>query len=350
MIIEINITCLKKTSTMLPGAYPYGGKQRTLLDQYRWEDLPQNPPKDKPNPESMNLHFPKTNHVQTIRYEVNQKGEPKDQASKQIQNVVEHFYKNHPSCLNNGQTHKNSAGEPIFDVSDKATEVVSSLREWDMKRKIANYLIDKCDLDAVRDVMFYYGQNPKGKTHGEICMFLSDYELGILYAKGDNNSRLCDTFLKTWIEELDPSRIYLIHARKAISLGIVEVRQRDGNTNYFLNGAFTGLSPEEVADYLKREEKIYKEHVLRRINEKDEFSEEMLATKVEKASLYENASMGQLELDKFRDEIREKMKELSDKGIKHGVTEARIRQAQAPKLREVFDMLEEMGTLQVAAD
>lgn len=334
---------------MLPGAYPYGGKQRTLLDRYRWEDLPQVAPKDKPNPEPMNLHFPKTNHVQIIKYEVDNKGEPKTNSDKAIKATIEHFYQNHPSCLVNGQSHMNSAGEPVFDITDKQTEIVTRLKEWDLKKKIAVFLSEKCDLDAVRDVMFFYGQNPKGKTHGDICMHLAEYELGILYAKGDNNSRLADNFLDLWVTNASPDRIYIVHARKAIAFGIVEARQRDGNSNYFVMGAFAGLSPEEVSDYFKREPKIYNEHIVRRINEKDEFSEEVQLSKIEKTSLYDNAAMGQLETDKFREQVRTLMKDLTEKGIKHGVTEPKIRTAQAPKLREIYDNLIEMSTLEIAS-
>lgn len=323
---------LNQAETMLAGSYPMGNQVRIMYDKLMFDDYPATPPKDKPNPAEFNINFSANNQSYVIEYEVDKEGKPKEQLDKLKHRLVENFFKHHPLCIINGVAHERTV-VPLFDITDKATQITGNLRKWDIKRRIANFLAE-ADLEQVRDILFYYGVNPKNMSKGEICILLADYVNGTIYAPGAVD--LAEQFMTVWVAGQSEETKVLVNIRKAISMKIIEQR---GAVAYYLNGVFIGTNSEEIAGYFRNEPKIYNEHVVRKITDQDHFADELLLTGAEKLSLYQDAETGKIETDKFRQQVQDLVKECNDAGIQHGYAKAAVQGMGVKKLRDTFDIL-----------
>jgi hypothetical protein len=207
----------------------------------------------------------------------------------------------HPLCTINGKVHPGTR-MAMFDVIDEQIAVASRLEEWDIKRRVANFL-SEADLTQLRDICYYYGRSPIGKTKGQICLEMADYTEGELFKRendqADYNYR---GFVLNWIDGEDPDREFVINCRKAISLRIVTEVPKGGNISYYLGTQFIGVSFMDVVGFFKKEERLYNEYVIRGIRERDHFAEETAKTKAENKVLSARSGSKD-EINQLRNEV-----------------------------------------------
>lgn len=274
---------------MFPCSYFTGDKQVILVDKTSVFEGPITPPKNVVYPNETTISFDRNLHSYVVAYEVDDEGQPMSNIDAKFKEVAEKFFMRHPFCTINGKPHKGTISE-MFDIVDTHTVVVSKLEEWDSKRRVANFLHDS-DLDILRDVCYYYGVSPTGKTKGQICLELGDYQLGKLYVrKNEMAEPEYKSFIINWIDSVDPDKEFVVNCRKAITFDVIASNVKDGRLNYYLGTTFIGVSFEDVVAYFKREPKLYQDYVVRGVRDRDVFVEEMQSSKVEEKSTAKNSS------------------------------------------------------------
>lgn len=273
-------------------------KIRILIDEYNYQDFPANPPKDKPNPNEMMTSFNRaSDYSKKFSYEVTAEGTPASTEDAMIFNVIENFYSKHPMIQLNGVDHSGTK-YAMYNLVDARKIVVTKLKLWDNKRKIADFLAES-ELSQLRDICYFYGSSPVGKTKGAICIELADYEDGKLFKKVAGEDKIQD-FVNNFILSIDTDTEFRINCSKAIRFGIVINNPKDGRSNYYLGSTFIGISQDDVVAFFKREEQLYKEFIIRGIKEKDQFEDEMVASEAEVKLLIDKESMSFVDKEQLR--------------------------------------------------
>ena len=286
---EITIIPKSKTDTMFPRSYYHGDKQVILVDKATVFEGPMTPPKNTVYPGETRISFDRNQQIYKVIYEVDDNGEPLTTADAKYKEVAEKFFMRHPFCTINGKPHKGTIND-MFDIVDTHTVVVSRLNEWDSKRRVANYLSDS-ELDTLRDICYYYGVNPSGKTKGQICLELGDYSSGRLYFKKNEITEPdYKNFLISWVENIDPDREFIVNCRKAVNFDVITTNYKDGRSNFYLGNTFIGVSFEDIVAFFKREPKLYSDYVVRGVRDRDVFSDEVESSKIEQKSAERTSS------------------------------------------------------------
>lgn len=286
---EITIIPKSKTDTMFPCSFFSGDKQIILVDRSTVFEGPMTPPKNVVYPTETTISFDRNTQTYKVSYEVDDEGEPMSSSDAKYKEVAEKFFMRHPFCTINGKPHRGTISE-MFDIVDTQTVVISKLQEWDSKRRISNFLAD-ADLDTLRDVCYYYGVTPSGKTKGQICLELGDYQTGRLYfRKNEMTEPDYKSFLVNWIDNADPNKEFIVNCRKAITFDIIASSIKEGRVNYYLGTTFIGVSFDDVVAFFQREPKLYQDYILRGVRDRDVFVEEVESSKVEEKSTAKNSS------------------------------------------------------------
>lgn len=225
-------------------------------------------------PDTKSITFKKTMPEMRFRYE----GDAALQTDedKKIRKLVEVYLKGHPCIVIDGNPHKGTKA-PLFNLIDVSEVNNKKIRTWNKKLEVAN-IINGMTFTEKKDVCYYYGGNPDGKTENELVLQLGDFEDGDCMFENEP-----DKFISTWGgSESNPERNFIINANKAITMGIITNRPsaEDNRINYYLGDTFIGTDFNDVLGYCKREARVYSENILRVINQ-NEPKAEVKAAKVE---------------------------------------------------------------------
>ena len=247
MIVTVRIVGKGQFDYQLPGVFPIGDKIRILTSEFDYKDCEPfyGEAKDNKNPAELNRTFTKSVNEYKIEYELNDNGEPKTAFDAKKKRVIEDFYCVHPLCTVNGKPHRNTKN-PMFDVRDDATSIVNEMTTWNNKRRAANTLADM-DLESLRDVAFYYGRNPVGKSKGQLIIELAHFQSGVIVASNDEFIR---NFMMIWSGEGSDERTFVVNCNKAIKYGIITTQVKEGRQSYYLGTTLLGFSIEEVIKHL----------------------------------------------------------------------------------------------------
>lgn len=285
------------TDTFMPTIYTVaGGDVRVLLENDEFSQFNQN--KDTV-PKAKQIVFRNTLRALTFEYESDESKQ--NSTDRKVQQLVKVFFGAHPLFTVNGQLTKHTKS-PMFDITDLSEESNEKLVVWNKKTRVANILTDM-DFAEKREVAYYYGINPEGKTDGELTILLGSFEYGDCMEPLN-----IDGFISTWGEKFQSKeKEYVVMARKAITLNIIEVRNGDdGRENFYLGNTFIGTEFNDVLAYCKREERIYNENIVRGVKAADKFESEEKENEVEKVKVSESMAkeLTPLEIDEMRVECK----------------------------------------------
>ncbi len=203
-----------------------------------------------PMPEPRDIYFDKTRPEAAFRFDT----ESEDQYDIDVRKMVEDFWMRHPLV---GYKGKKMTNVPLFELISRKEVVNDQYLNVKTSLAVSNKIMGM-DLNELRDVWYYYGLEPKGKSLETLSTTLIDPKNGHAVLDGEN-------FLKVFAQETNTERDYNINVRKAIMLGIIQNRQVAGRDNFYLNDEFIGISYDDVLRYCKEQDRTYKEHILRKI-------------------------------------------------------------------------------------
>lgn len=262
MIIKVSIEPINKNinDQALPTHYNINGKRRMLLEDDQIVEVDSIENKEKPWPSARVLPSSKRGSVVlTYLYEGNQS----------IQNIVDkrkieainRFWGQHPFLTVNGKAteYTKNAQFNIVNFTDKSIEAGNT---WRDKLAIANRIGDMSYEEKV-NLMYYYGESPKGKTENELILMLADFVSGIALKDEER-----DNFKRIFINNESSDKDIIIIARKALTGNIIETRTQDGRNSYYIGETFIGISFNDIIAFCKREEKVYMDFIVRQVNEK----------------------------------------------------------------------------------
>ncbi len=270
MIISVSIEPINKkmSEQSLPTVYTWRGKRRMLMEDDRFVDVELNPSKDKPWPLERILQTSKRGSaVITYKYESDpSKQNPLDKIK---QGVVDFFWKNHPMVKVNGQIVKDLNGTiitvaPMFNMVNFTDKSIDDVRTWRDKLEVCQK-VNEMSYDQKKDLMHYYGVNPKGKTENELILTLANFESGLAL-----NINEIDNFKKIFINKGESDKDIIINIRKALSYNIIQEKSAEGRNSYYLGETFLGTAFNDIISFCKREENIYQEYIVRQVESKEE--------------------------------------------------------------------------------
>lgn len=341
MINEVKLRSTIAVDNAMPTTYDINGKRRILLSDYSFVEIDTNQKADYVWPKETHIPFTGRTQEKMLSYETDEQGEPLTPYDREKIRTIRTFFMEHPTTLINGKPHPRTiTGAAIYyDIIDVNVKVVSELKEWENKHRIASNL-SGLDLDVLRDICYYYGILPKGKTRGALLMELADYNKGALFVKDGNGNTKTENFIKVWMTNIDPDKELRVNCSKAIDLNVITTAVRDGHTTYYLGQEMLGPKLDDVILFAKQNPEAYKNYIVKGIREKDQYLEEQAATALEKKSMLGEISSNFMEEEK----LRESVKELYDEcfglvGNKVKVAKGGISQAKMAKLKEFRNIL-----------
>jgi hypothetical protein len=247
-------------------------------------------------------------NFKSIDYEYEDgQGETKQtETDKKIQNAVDVFWSNHPLTLVNGKRHANSLPKVLFDVEVQTTKIMNAAKDLKSKGMVFNR-INSMTLAEKRDVAYYYGESPKGKSDLDLLTLLADFNAGI--CMGEN----MESFLQIWSKPNEDTQRQVI-IRKALDLNIIYNKADGEKNNYYHGTTFIGTAFNDIVSYCTREENVYKNHILREVQEKDNFVSESQETNQEKVNLSSTGSTTSQNVNTLQ-ALREEAKLLKKEGF-----------------------------------
>lgn len=211
--------------------------------------------KDNPMPVPRDIYFDRTRPDATFRFDP----ESEEQIDLDTRAMVEDFWMHHPLIKCKGV---NKPATPLFELVSRKDVVSDNFSDLKKSLEVSNKVIAMDD-HSLRDVYFYYGLEPKGKSREDMVTKLIGDKNGVAVADADN-------FLKVFDKDTNTEREYIINARKAILLGVVQDRKVQGRSNFYLDDEHIGTMFEDVLRYCKDNDRIYKENILRKLARQEE--------------------------------------------------------------------------------
>jgi hypothetical protein len=277
---------------MLPGLYHYKNVVRILTSPTTYVEVKSD---EKNQPPSHTLNFNKKNRQ--LEYEYELEDALKTPEDRSIEAVIKIFWGQHPQLNINGVTHANTKA-PLYNLTNVTEVGIVDHKLWDKKLSIANR-INSMSVDDKRDVSYFYGVSPIGKTSIELTLLLADFEKGLCMQAEKVNE-----FIDVWLPETNTEREYITNTHKAMAMGVFNNSVQDSRNNYYYGQTFVGTTFNDVLSFCKREERIYKESVLRAIAE-----HEANQKKADKANENKNKHGVDVSVEKAaREEARELQK------------------------------------------
>ena len=337
----VEITSTHNIDSVMDSSFVVNGKRRTLVSETQFIDREST---DLAAMNELTISFSRRASRKVLKYNVDENGEPLTEVDKAIKKVIENFYCLHPLTLINGKRHPNTTNGAVvyYDIIDVDKRTVSELKKWYNKLKVMNHL-NEMDLAEMREVCFYYGEHPKGKTKGQLLIALADYNQGNLFKK-DGEADKAEHFIATFIENQSPDRVVTVNCRKAIDFAVITKKVSEGGQEaFYLGNELLGTTFEDVVKFCKQNEEIYTKYILKGIREKDQYMEEEASSELEKNKIYDKAEVGTfMEIEMYRKEVLslyDKVFGLVGKDI--CVKKAHIVNMGLPKLRSAYDFLVE---------
>lgn len=269
MINTVTIERLKNSdgtmpsnSVTLPGSYTVKGKLRILdeMNEVRTVDIvdkDRNGNIVRHNVSSIN--FDKQHPKRVYTYD----DESKEAYHKNTTKAIDLFFGEHPLTWVNGKPHANSSPAAMFNVVSMKDESIGNLNRFKDVLAAANK-IDSMTLEEKRNVSYYYGIAPDGKTEADLTVLLGNFQDGICTRPLSVND-----FLKTWGTASNVDRDMTVVLKKAVTLNVIVNKVIDGRANYYLGDQLIGTSENDLLSYSKNNTKVYEEFILRTVKEKD---------------------------------------------------------------------------------
>lgn len=245
---------------VLGGSYQCGpGKVRILLSEESFIEVLES---DKTAPAAMNIMFNDRTPLFTMSYDPNSNSEH----DKRRKEVIEKFFGEHPLVMRNGkQTQFTRSG--MYDMYSEQEKTYIEYETWKENLDVMNRLDSMAD-NELCDVWYYYGVEPNGKKRGELIVKLGAVPGGLAINDMDMATKK-NKFMMMFSGETKSETEYIVNMRKALLNGIIDNKMDGSRSNYYHGTTFIGTSFNDVIAYAKREDRIYKEHIIPRLNEID---------------------------------------------------------------------------------
>jgi hypothetical protein len=253
IIIEPNSKIIPNGMTLVGSYQSAPGKLRILVSETTFVEV-SDMAKDNPSPISLVLTPERPNY----KFEYSDEDED-------LSNVVTKYWGEHPLLVRNGKpTAFTKAG--MFNMYDEMEKVSDSYDVWKLALDVMNK-VDSMSDNELRDVWYYYGLSPVDKKRDELIIKLGHSIDGI--AVKDLTPTKTSKFIEVFSQETESEREYIITLRKALMLSIIMDKMEGNRHNFYHGSVFVGTSFNDLLAYAKREEKIYKESILRRVNDQE---------------------------------------------------------------------------------
>lgn len=335
-VIKIQSTI--KIDNVMPSSFTLKGNRRTLIGEFQYIDRKID---DTANMSEMLIPFTSKSSEKLIKYQIDENGSPLTAIDQAIKKTIEDFYCLHPLTLINGKPHPNtiSGGVIYYDIIDVDKKVVTDWKKWNNKLKVMSDIVSK-SLAEIRDICFYYGLPPKGKTKGALIIELADYNSGLIFRKNGDIDK-AEHYISTFITNQDPDKVYTVNCRKALDYNVITERIGDGGQRaYYLGNELMGTTFEDIVKFCKQNDDIYQKYILKGVKESDNFTSEENSSELEKRNMYGDAELGYMEVETFRNEVLQ----LFDKaynvlGKNMTIKKNSIINSGVVKLREQYDLM-----------
>lgn len=171
------------------------------------------------------------------------------------------FWKRHELMQIKGGKNPNMK-QPLFVLIVHDEIQNSQYSALKLKNTVFNYIMQvEDDAAEIRNICYYYGMNPTGKTKEEIVIALCDYNTGILMRPG-----LVEKFTTEYNKDNDEVRMKTI-VKKAVATAVFEQR----NGIFFLNGDAIGNNEDSLVVYCRDNKDIYEKIIVTEVQKRDIF-------------------------------------------------------------------------------
>jgi hypothetical protein len=219
---------------------------------------------EKNPPPAVSISFGRDKHEHRLYYEP----ESKDVFQMKMNDVIDNFYKKHPLFTINGKPHKYTR-VAHYDISSESDRISAGYSGWKNALDVAKMVESMTD-EKLRDACYYYGKSPKGMDRQMMVLLLADFNTG--NAVRDVTPSGENSFVKMFEGESETERDFRIAMQKCLFYNIIENKMQGSRNNYYLGAEFIGTQENDVLAYLKREEKIFKSHIVPKIKQLDELN------------------------------------------------------------------------------
>ena len=248
------------SNMVLGGSYQSSpGRLRVLVSENSFVEINES---DKDIPVAMNITFSQRAPEHSFMYDPHATSD----VGMMKRDVVEKFFGEHPLLSRNGKptTFTKSAMYDMFSEQEKSS---IGFEVWKRTLSVMKR-VEEMSINELADVWYYYGIEPSGKKTGDLMIRLADPVNGL--AVNDNNKEdKTNNFLKMFFGETKSETTFIVNTRKCLLNGIFTDKTDGGRSNYYHGTTFIGTSFNDLVSYVKREERIYKEHILPRLEEID---------------------------------------------------------------------------------
>ncbi len=259
MIVTVIIQPIDKKirDQSLPTVYQINGKRRMLLEDDNYADLDLMPNKDKPWPHTRILPSSvRGSAFLTYKYETDPKLQMPPDRKKE--NAVKIFWAQHPMATVGGKPTPFTKS-PMFDIINLTDLSVDAAKIWTDKLDICN-TVREMSPEERTNVLYYFSGAPGKKTENEILLSLVNFENGIVLSDGER-----ENFKRIYINKESSDKDLIVNVRKALAKDVIQVRSQEGRNSYYLGETFLGTAFNDIIAYCKREEKVYKDFILRQV-------------------------------------------------------------------------------------
>jgi len=243
---------------VLVGSYQYApGKLRILVSENSFLEVHES---DKFAPTPMNISFGERTPVYSISYDPSSD----DEFNNSRKEVIEKFFAEHPLLTRNGKPTKfTKAG--LYDMYSEQEKTNIQYDTWKENLQVMNRLDDMSE-NELCDVWYYYGVEPSGKNRGELIVRLGAPGDGLAIKDLDPVTQK-NKFMVMFSTDTKSETEYIVNMRKCLMHGIIDDKVDGMRHNFYHGTTFIGTSFNDVIAYAKREDRIYKEHIVPRIKE-----------------------------------------------------------------------------------
>lgn len=246
---------------VLVGSYQFQpGKLRILVSEDMFIETLES---DKSAPAPLNITFSQRSPIYTISYD-DSSNDDLDIKKKQ---VIDKFFGEHPLMTRNGKPTKYTKSG-MYDMYSEIEKNDIQFDVWKEHLAIMNRL-DSMSNNELCDVWYYYGVEPSGKKRGELVVRLGAVPGGLAIEDMDRATKK-SKFLQMFSLETKSETDYIVNMRKCLLHGLIDDKVDGVRHNYYHGTTFVGTTFNDLIAYVKREDRIYQQHILPRLRELEE--------------------------------------------------------------------------------
>jgi len=237
-------------------------------------------------------------------------------ADKRMKEAAEVFYANHPNVRKGNRDHAN-VSNPMFTMIDTAEQTVEGLVSYE-NMDIVRDKIRTMTIDELRNITYWFGHSPKGKTEGELKLLLANVDpnvpphqidgigyLGICLRNAktpDGKETNIERFIRVWVKGSARDRDMKVILQKAVDYNVIQNNKKSGMDAYYLGQTPIGNSIDDMIVYFSKEEQMYNDFVLRGVKEKENFKTEDKDTVIQNDSMSATVVITDNDLKALQDE------------------------------------------------